>query len=340
MSQITVIVPVYKVEPYLRRCVDSILSQTFTDFDLVLIDDGSPDRCGAICDEYAYSDERITVIHHEKNLGLSAARNSGIDWALRESDSQWLNFIDSDDWVASNYLEALLYAAQGHSVSVAKRYYTKGETFPDPSELSFTIWNTEEFWCSQYGNGVVVWGKLYKKELFSSIRFPVQKIYEDTYTTHKILFRFNQIPVTDEAFCYYFFNPESIVHQKWSIARLDEVYATAEQIDYFIKNGFISIAKVRFDYFRKISTSSIKKVEAFAELTETEKRKHIAKIRRTQREVLLKCHRYRWCSIQNRGKDLWFYSNAFTSIHVIHMIWRKLKMSYRTIRKEILRLWG
>ena len=124
-----------------------------------------------------------------------------------------------------------------------------------------------------------------------SIRFPVQKIYEDTYATHRILFRFKQIPVTNEPFYYYFFNPESIVHRKWSVARLDEVYATAEQIDYFIKNGFLSIAKTRFDYFRKISSSSIKKVEASAELTESEKRKHISGIRRTQRKVLIKCHR-------------------------------------------------
>ena len=335
MPQITVIVPVYKVEPYLRRCVDSILSQTFTDFDLVLIDDGSPDRCGEICDEYANSDERVTVIHHEKNLGLSAARNSGIDWAFKESDSQWLNFIDSDDWVARNYLEALLYAAQGHSLSVAKRKKTNGETYPVPSDLSFTMWNTEELWCNQYADGVVVWGKLYKKELFSSIRFPVQKIYEDTYTTHKILFQFDQIPVTNESFCYYFFNPDSIVHQKWSVAKLDQVYATAEQIDYFINNGFVSIAKVRFDHFRKISTSSIQKIESSAKLTEAEKKKNISKIRKSQRKVLVKCRRYRWCSVWNRGKDLWFISNAFTSIHVAHMIWRSLKIICSTIKNRI-----
>ena len=89
MPTISVIVPVYKVEPYLNRCVDSILRQTYQDFELILVDDGSPDRCGEICDEYARQDGRVHVIHKE-NGGLSDARNAGIDWVEANSDSQWL----------------------------------------------------------------------------------------------------------------------------------------------------------------------------------------------------------------------------------------------------------
>ena len=107
MPTISVIVPVYKVEKYIHRCVDSILSQTFTDFELILVDDGSPDNCGKICDEYAEKDIRIHVIHQE-NGGLSAARNAGIDWVFANSDSEWITFIDSDDWVHPEYLERLL----------------------------------------------------------------------------------------------------------------------------------------------------------------------------------------------------------------------------------------
>ena len=98
MPTISVIVPVYKVEPYLNRCVDSILRQTYQDFELILVDDGSPDRCGEICDEYARQDSRVHVIHKE-NGGLSDARNAGIDWVEANSDSRWLIFADSDDWV-------------------------------------------------------------------------------------------------------------------------------------------------------------------------------------------------------------------------------------------------
>ena len=104
--KISVIVPVYKVEPYLRKCVDSVLGQTFKDFELILVDDGSPDNCGKICDEYAAADDRVKVIH-QANGGLSAARNAGIDWVMAYSKSEYITFIDSDDWVADTYLERL-----------------------------------------------------------------------------------------------------------------------------------------------------------------------------------------------------------------------------------------
>ena len=106
MPDISVIVPVYKVENFIHRCVDSILCQSFQDFELILVDDGSPDSCGIICDAYARQDSRIHVIH-QKNGGLSAARNSGIDWVLANSDSHWLSFVDSDDWVHPDFLKAV-----------------------------------------------------------------------------------------------------------------------------------------------------------------------------------------------------------------------------------------
>lgn len=118
MPTISVIVPVYKVEPYLNRCVDSILRQTYQDFELILVDDGSPDRCGEICDEYARQDSRIHVIHKE-NGGLSDARNAGIDWVEANSDSRWLIFADSDDWVHPELLARLLDAATAFDLKSA-----------------------------------------------------------------------------------------------------------------------------------------------------------------------------------------------------------------------------
>ena len=107
MSVIAIIVPVYKVETTLEKCVKSILLQSFKDFSLVLVDDGSPDRCGEMCDEYGEKDRRIKVIHRP-NGGLSAARNTGLEWALENTDCEWFVFIDSDDWVNELYLEKLL----------------------------------------------------------------------------------------------------------------------------------------------------------------------------------------------------------------------------------------
>ena len=115
---ISVIVPVYNVEKYLNRCIDSILAQTFTDFELILVDDGSPDNCGKICDEYAAKDSRIHVIH-KANGGLSDARNAGIDWAFANSNSEWVTFMDSDDWIPDNYLFELYHACVQNLSQVA-----------------------------------------------------------------------------------------------------------------------------------------------------------------------------------------------------------------------------
>ena len=134
MPLVSVIVPVYKVELYLRRCVDSILAQTFCDFELILVDDGSPDNCGSICDEYASKDSKIHVIH-QKNGGLSAARNAGIDWVFANSDSKYISFIDSDDWVHEKYLELLVKAIETNhdDFSQCALLRTTGEVTEFPS---------------------------------------------------------------------------------------------------------------------------------------------------------------------------------------------------------------
>lgn len=163
MAAISIIVPVYKVEPYLRRCVDSILVQTFADFELILVDDGSPDNCPAICDEYAAKDSRVRVIHQE-NSGVSAARNAGLD-AL-SPDSEWITFVDSDDWVNEEYLERLYDAVREHhtEVSVCGYVQTKGEE-PDLAETDMTpqLWTPEDFFVEHQVNATVPWGKLYQK---------------------------------------------------------------------------------------------------------------------------------------------------------------------------------
>ena len=193
MAAICVIVPVYKVEPYLHRCVDSILNQTFTNFELILVDDGSPDNCGVICDEYAAKDSRVHVIH-QKNGGLSAARNAGIDWAFAHSDSTWLTFVDSDDWIHPQMLEILYHTAVDNHVKVsicsfAITHGEKPEVLPD--EYKVSIYTPVDFYNS------VACGKLYYKNCFQSIRYPVGRIHEDEFTTYRILFQQEKIAVTE-----------------------------------------------------------------------------------------------------------------------------------------------
>jgi len=237
MPTISVIVPVYKVESYIHRCVDSILAQTFADFELILVDDGSTDGCGAICDEYAAKDNRIHVIHQE-NSGLSAARNAGIDWTFANNSSEWLTFVDSDDWVHPKYLEVLLNGVKrtSSSVSVGGFERTKGKApIVDDAALSATVWDTETYFCKHNTNATVAWGKLYRKQCFETIRYSVGKIHEDEFTTYKILFQFEKLAVISQPLYAYFQNENSIVGVAWNPKRIHAIEAYDERAQYFLE---------------------------------------------------------------------------------------------------------
>ena len=236
MPAISVIVPVYKVETYIYRCIDSILSQTFRDFELILVDDGSRDKCGDICDEYAKQDNRIQVIH-QKNGGLSAARNTGIGWSLKYSDSEWLNFIDSDDYVHPRYLETLYSIVKGKNVLLASCNYamTKGEDLEvDEENKTVRLLTSKQYYCENAVSATVAWGKLYQKHLFDNIRFPVGRYHEDEFTTYKLLFKCKKIGVISQPLYAYYQNHDGITHSvPWSKLTLHKIDALSEQIDYF-----------------------------------------------------------------------------------------------------------
>ena len=236
---ISVIVPVYKVEEYIYRCVDSILAQSFKDFELILVDDGSPDNCGKICDEYAQKDKRITVIHKE-NGGLSDARNTGIDWALKNSN--WITFIDSDDWVHTDYLKNLYNAVKENNVDISVCGYvnTTGEDdlHTKNSEINTLLCTPEDFFINNNINAVVAWGKLYKKSLWNDIRYPYGKIQEDEFTTHKLLFKCPQIAFVDAVLYYYYTNSNGIMGKKWTPKRLEALDAIESRMLFFKDNGF------------------------------------------------------------------------------------------------------
>lgn len=245
MPLISVIVPVYKVEKYLNRCVDSILAQTFTDFELILIDDGSPDNCGKICDEYEQKDSRIHTIH-QKNGGLSSARNSGIDWVFQNSDSQWLTFIDSDDWVHPQYLDLLLSAANTHSADISICEYTEIDKYfisAPVNDSSAQKLTPEEIFVCRRVTATIACAKLYKKICFKDIRYPAGKLHEDEFTTYKILFQKSHISYLNENLYFYYTNPNSIVRSEWSPKRLDAIEALEEQIAYFQKKHYVNALK-------------------------------------------------------------------------------------------------
>lgn len=254
---ISVIVPVYNVEAYLRQCIDSILAQTFTDFELILVNDGSSDNCGPICDEYAEKDTRITVIHQE-NGGVSAARNAGLDWVFANSNSQWITFVDSDDALSPIMLESLYKEVIGCQADIATTFAAH---FSDDSQLEqegkfigkttcFTGRDLLESFYRDEGNvSVVIWGKLYRHTLFQDIRFPVGKIHEDEATFPILLFHADKVAVIHSWLYYYRQREGSIMNTPFSAKRFDHIEALAFCADYFERHGGGSIAKKARDHY-------------------------------------------------------------------------------------------
>ncbi|MBC2580565.1 glycosyltransferase [Clostridium sp. DJ247] len=238
MSKISIIVPIYNVEKYLEKCLKSILGQTFKDFELILVNDGSPDNCGCICDIYSKLDSRIRVIHKE-NGGLSSARNAGIDLATGE----YIGFVDSDDWIDVNMYESLYSIAKETDADIVQCRFK--ESYDE--EINNIKNNTNKFkWVDKfdalnnliaYGEThvqmVVAWNKLYKKNLFNGIRFPNGKIHEDEFTTYKLLYKSNKIALTEDELYYYRQTPNSIMNAKFNKKRLDYLEALKETLSFF-----------------------------------------------------------------------------------------------------------
>ena len=255
MPNISVIVPVYKVEAFLDRCVSSILGQTYSDFELILVDDGSPDNCGAMCEEYAANYDFVHVIHQE-NGGLSAARNSGIDWVFANSDSQWLAFVDSDDWVHREYLEYLYRCVQetGAKISACGLYRTGGETLEGEQPFACQLLSADDYYCSETVHGgvtAVAWNKLYHRSFFEQLRYPKGKLHEDEFTTYKAVYAAGQVAVTEARLYAYYQNPAGIMQSKWNPRRMHTLEAVEEQMAFARETGkerFLRKAALQYIY--------------------------------------------------------------------------------------------
>ena len=238
MPLISVVVPVYKVKDYLERCLDSILSQSFTSFDLIIIDDGSPDECGEICDKYAARDDRVIVIH-QANQGQAEARNVGIEWAIKNSDSEWITFIDSDDWIHEDYLKLLYESAKEYNVDLSicnciKTHESVVNKFKPKKES--IIFTPEDFWSfSQYGGP---WAKLYRKDFFHTIKFPKGIIYEDVFVVYRLIFMANRLVYLEDPLYYYYIRENSTVNSTWTPRVLMQIVGRKEQLKYFKKNNY------------------------------------------------------------------------------------------------------
>lgn len=250
LGKISIIVPVYNVEKYLERCVKSILNQTYKDLEIILVNDGSTDLSGAICDRFALIDQRIHVIH-KSNGGLSDARNVG----LENAKGEYISFIDSDDFIHVGFCEALLSLAIEHNADIVqcefqKVYESELGEFDKKTHCSLkteeiisvnNIGALKNLFNENYLNTVVVWNKLYKRDLFNNVRFPKGKIHEDEFTTYKVLYNSLKIVITLKKMYFYLQRSDSIMGQKFNVNRLDVIEAYSNQLDFYHDKGLVDL---------------------------------------------------------------------------------------------------
>ncbi|MCD2346256.1 glycosyltransferase family 2 protein [Clostridium guangxiense] len=243
---ISVIVPIYNVEIYLEKCIKSIQSQTYENLEVILVDDGSPDKCPQICEMYKSIDRRIKVIH-KKNSGLADARNAGIDIASGE----YLIFVDSDDYIKCNMIESLYRRIkQDNSDLVISNIEMVDENGNIINSQLYhgndDIWDEDIFWKNYYANNcvycVVAWNKLYKRSLFESERYDSKKIHEDEFIIHRIVSQCKKISCMSEKYYYYVQRSNSIMKQPFSLKRMDviEAYILRSLYFYNIKKQWLA----------------------------------------------------------------------------------------------------
>lgn len=289
MAQISVIVGVYKMPQFLPRCIEGILGQTFRDLELILVDDGSPDNCGEICDEYARKDSRVHVIH-QKNAGICAARNAGLDWVFANSSSRWIFFHDNDDWIHPQTLERLREAALEKNAHIAVCGYqetTGDDPVIQPEQLVPVSRTPKDFYMQNFVNATVCWGKLYRRACFDGRRYPPGKYIEDEFLTYRLLFSGPVLAVIPAPLYAYFVNPAGISKKTWVPKRLDAWEAYDQQIAFFQEMGDMELVHFRYRGYLEGTAEYLKAVRQADNRRELAKydRQIVKKLRRLIRTM-------------------------------------------------------
>lgn len=318
MPQISVIIPVYNTGAYLPRCIDSILGQTFPDFELFLVDDGSTDESPRICDEYADRDSRVRVIH-QKNQGQSVARNN----AIAKMQGQWVMFCDSDDWIHPGTLEILYRVAKEHDVKISIAGY-ENTTGADPvvteDMLDVAIRTPKDFYMQEFINATLPVMKLIHRDALGDLRFPVGKYIDDEYIIYRILFTQEKLAVMPAPLYAYFVNPASLTKRPWNPRLLDAWQAYEEQIAFFEDMGDQQLVSFRYRGYLENAVDSYRRC---LEIQDEKLRKQMRVVIRKKVRSLLK-------KMWSRG-DIEFWPDYQVMVQFLplrtklYRYWRRIK---------------
>lgn len=248
---ISVVVPVYKVEPYLERCIRSILAQTYNNLEVILVDDGSPDRCGEICDCLAQEDSRIKA-YHKPNSGASDTRNYGVE----RSHGAYITFVDSDDYISPDYCAYLLELLLKYDADISCCCFNS--TTEDTSAFDTNVGTSKErlltgkeacreLLGSSYEILVTVWGKLFKSEIVRQYPFPIGRRYEDEAIVGKYYYAANRVVVGGQCMYAYYQNPNSFMHNQPTISA-DAIWAFGHRAEFFEEHGEKRLAEISWNF--------------------------------------------------------------------------------------------
>nr|WP_300848859.1 glycosyltransferase [uncultured Acetatifactor sp.] len=257
---ITIVVPVYNVEKYIEACLYSIMKQTYKNIEVVIVDDGSTDKSGDICDDFSKIDSRAKVVH-QSNIGLSGARNKGISIA----SGKYITFVDSDDLLYPTYIEKLCNAINGCDISmcdfdyVSEDFRILNDIISDNRKIHSFYWSNvdaiREVYATKYhGVDFIACAKLYKLTLFSEngIIFPEGRLHEDTFTTYKLFYAAKKISYNDEKLYLYRQRRGSITRSGFNKRKLDSIDATREECEFFLERNEMDLLVISFyDYLHK-----------------------------------------------------------------------------------------
>lgn len=252
MDLVSILIPVYNVEDHIGRCLTSVAAQSYPDLEIILVNDGSSDRSGEICEAWAEKEPRIRLLHQE-NRGVSAARNAG----LAAASGEWIIQVDSDDYIAPRTVECMIRAARETGADMVICDFERGshgdycfsEMQGPPAEVIDGVTAISRLYegnhdALRFG---VPWCRLCRKPLYDDIRYPDGKIFEDIYITHKLYDRCRRIAVLDQVLFYYFQRPDSIMNAAFHMKKLDYLQALVERREFFAARGLYDLERTAYD---------------------------------------------------------------------------------------------
>ena len=312
MDLVSIIVPVYNVKPYLERCVNSLIGQSYRDLEIILVDDGSTDGSGELCDDLTHKDNRIKAIH-KSNQGAAAARNAGIDI----SSGEFICFVDSDDYVNYEYVRYLYEICTkngadigmcGHLITDKDDYYELID-FSKPIELYSKDEILDKFFTDMHGSIIIPWNKIYKRKCISDIRYVVGMICEDEATTVKFLYNADKIAFGKEVGYYYFSRPDSITGSAYSKRNLDILKAYESRLLFYKEQGEDKLYIRECQFYLSEILNQYSKVKKFLK----DDNDTLKMLRKKYRKAYLSSERNKWTALRRGIYAICFVFPGFYS---------------------------